>query len=1057
MKLEQKSLLLLIGQCGIIVNVYDISEETKAMRIANLKTPLGDGLRHWLAISIILLAPAWTTSAADGPAVQWEKTFNVGLSSCGSSVQQTSDGGYIIAGLNTVLVRDKLAWNFFILKADSQGNEQWQKTFVQSRGQYGFILWHIEQTNDSGFIVAGTTYMFGTGDPNAYLVKTDSNGNLQWQKTFGGTGDDYGCSMQQTADGGFIIGGITGSFGAGSYDVYLVKTDSVGNMLWQKAFGGISDDHGYSIQQTADGGYIIAGQSRSFGDSDGDVYLVKTDPTGNLLWQKTFGGPALDNSMSVQQTADGGFIIGGTTGSFGAGSYDVYLVKTDSVGNMLWQKAFGGISEDDGFSIQQTADGGYIIAGLTKSFGAGEDDVYIIKTDSQGNKIWEKTFGRSWVDRGWSVQQTADGGFIIAGEKDRNVYLIKLGPDVPVVTQFWQPQPLSWTSASRTDVSANLQQPTIKSESYVLATSAPGIQLSYDKYNFAESGSSVTWGPQTRYVADQVAKDDLYALASPVTEWLAPLHCVQTNSRAEGSIRVDATGPMNTAVISIDIQIPSDVEGFGSTIVDHPDATLRAAYQTALVAIGRNDLAALDLTKYAISTHIKSKTGVSVPLPPYDVTDPSAWFDALFMYSVCEVLDRQYQSKFQAFSRVCFMCPLAQLPGTGLPIDKPHAEYGYMEQTQSASARFERSGMLVLRRPIEIPTNINVPYSINVETVAACWGIAKALAHTQGYSVQFTEISTGKSITETASILNPPQPQQIWIEPESYFQFDAIGDVHATHSLQNNQGISVITPTEGNEFIIMVEHSPSLYSLAVPLASDATDMSIDLNILLTSALTSAGQKKLIINVVDSEHNSIQVLDKDLMEYTYHAFGPAEGFALQSGFFTVTSDVSTMAGKDVTLTFLLIGDANDPNRSALIIDNIRGFAAPVPNLANADLNNNGKVNFADYAAFAKHWLVTDCNEPNYCDGADLNFSKSVDFTDLKVFAKNWLWEKVEPIRADFDQSKSVDFADFVILANHWMNNCVELHWCDGCDFDKNKQVDQADLAEFAKYWLEGTTP
>jgi len=995
---------------------------------------------------------------ADGPAVQWQKTFGGVYTDVGKSVQQTIDGGYIIAGGTESFGAG--AYDVYLIKTDSDGNLQWQKPLGGRDSEIGYS---VDQSMDDGFIIVGNIYYFSTGQNDVYLVKTDSAGNLQWQKTFGGTGWDDGCSVQQTTDGGYVIVGSTESFGQGACDVYLIKTDSAGNLQWQKTFGGTDYECGYSGQQTIDGGFIIVGYTWSFGHGCSDVYLIKTDSGGNPQWQKTFGGSSWDYGWSISQVRDEGYIITGYTYSFGAEEANVYLIKTDSAGNLQWQKTFGGSGDDFGYVVQQTTDGGYIIAGETFfdiDTAPCDCNVYLIKTDSTGNLQWQKVFRESFCNMQLSIQQTSDAGYIITTGYPcvgADVYLIKLGP-VPTVTGFSQPKPLSWTSASRTDVSANLQQPTIKSESYVLATSAPGIQLSYDKYNFAESGSSVTWGPQTRYVADEVAKDDLYALASPATG-LAPLHCVKTTSRAEGSIRVDATGPMNTAIIAIDIQIPADAEGFGSTIVDHPDATLRAAYQTALVAIGRNDLAALDLTKYAISTHIESKTGISVPLPPYDITDPSAWFDALFLYSVCEALDITYHSKFQAFSRVCFTCPLAQIPGTGLPIDKTYAEaeYGYMEQTQSASARFERSGMLVLRRPIEIPTNIDVPYTIDVETVAACWGIAKASAHTQGYSVQFTELSTGKSITETAAILNPPQPQQIWMEPESYFQFDAIGDVHATHSLQNNQGIPVITPTEGNEFIIMVEHSPSLYSLAVPLASDATNMSIDLNILLTSALTSGGQKKIIINVVDSEHNSIQVLDKDLMEYTYHAFGPSEGFTLQTGFFTATSDVSAMAAKDVTLTFLLIGDANDPNRSALIIDNIRGFAAPLPNLANADLNNSGKVDFADYAAFANHWLDTDCNEPNYCDGADLDFNNSVGFTDLKVFAKNWLWQKFEPIRADFNQSNSVDFADFIILANHWMNSCVDPHWCDGCDFDKNKQVDWADLAELAENWLWQAQP
>ncbi len=286
-----------------------------------------------------------------------------------------------------------------------------------------------QQTADGGYIITGTTNSFGAGGGDAYLIKTDSNGNSVWTKTFGGISGDNGYSVQQTSDGGYIVVGNSGSFSSGSPDVYLIKTDTNGNALWSKAYGGIDYDQGNSVQQTTDGGYIIAGYTRSFG-VDGDVYLIKTDANGDSLWTKTFGGANDDEGYSIQQTTDGGYIITGHFSSFGAGYLNLYLIKTDANGDMVWSKIYGGPNGNVGYSVHQTLDGGYIIAGWTNSFGAGADDVYLIKTDTNGNSLWTKTFGRTNNDWGYSVQQTSDGGYIVAGYSSfiaghTNVYLIK--------------------------------------------------------------------------------------------------------------------------------------------------------------------------------------------------------------------------------------------------------------------------------------------------------------------------------------------------------------------------------------------------------------------------------------------------------------------------------------------------------------------------------------------------------------------------------------------------------------------------------------------------------
>ncbi len=253
---------------------------------------------------------------------------------------------------------------------------------------YGGANWDyaysVQQTSDGGYIVVGSTASFGAGEENIFLIKTDANGNIIWAKTYGGTEYDRAYSVQQTSDGGYIVAGYTFSFGAGS-DVFLIKTDANGNVIWAKTYGGTNWDEAFSVQQTSDGGYIVAGYTGSFGAGGGDIFLMKTDANGNLQWAKTFGGTGWDEAFSVQQTSDGGYIVAGRTSSFGAGFYNAFLVKTDANGNIQWAKTYGGTGFDYAYSVQQTSDGGYIVAGRTSSFGAGSVDIFLIKTDANGN------------------------------------------------------------------------------------------------------------------------------------------------------------------------------------------------------------------------------------------------------------------------------------------------------------------------------------------------------------------------------------------------------------------------------------------------------------------------------------------------------------------------------------------------------------------------------------------------------------------------------------------------------------------------------------------------
>jgi hypothetical protein len=233
--------------------------------------------------------------------------------------------------------------------------------------------------------VAGFTDSFGAGWYDIFLIKTDANGNIQWAKAYGGTYWDSAYSVQQTSDGGYIVAGSTIPFILGYSDIFLIKTDANGNIIWAKTYGETYPDEAYSVQQTSDGGYIVAGFTYSFGAGGSDAFLIKTDANGNIQWAKTYGGTRTDGAYSVQQTSDGGYIVAGATWSFGAGGFDIFLIKTDANGNVQWAKTYGGTNWDSAYSVQQTSDGGYIVAGMTWSFGAGGSDAFLIKTDAYGN------------------------------------------------------------------------------------------------------------------------------------------------------------------------------------------------------------------------------------------------------------------------------------------------------------------------------------------------------------------------------------------------------------------------------------------------------------------------------------------------------------------------------------------------------------------------------------------------------------------------------------------------------------------------------------------------
>jgi hypothetical protein len=360
---------------------------------------------------------------------RWSKTYGGDMIDWGNCIQQTSDGGYIISG-----TYGRNAWSlwycyFYMLKIDASGNQEWYK--IHGTYDRENVAQSIRQTSDGGYIIAG--YSGIPQNMDLYVAKTDSNGDIIWTRVFGNLDSfDAGRCVEQTSDGGFIVVGETGSIDNKHQNVWLIKIDSDGNEQWNKTFGGAGYDAGNCIKITSDGGYIIVGFSESYStDGNTDVFLIKTDSNGNEQWSKTFGGADLDEGRGIQNTSDNGYIITGYTNSYGVGCSDVWLIKTDANGNELWNKTFGGSDSDESWYVQQTNDNGFFITGFY-GWGYSQPDIYTIKTDSIGNEEWHNIFdNNSLEDVGYYGIQTSDGAYIISGytgdylEEDIDVWVIK--------------------------------------------------------------------------------------------------------------------------------------------------------------------------------------------------------------------------------------------------------------------------------------------------------------------------------------------------------------------------------------------------------------------------------------------------------------------------------------------------------------------------------------------------------------------------------------------------------------------------------------------------------
>lgn len=419
-------------------------------------------------------------TAAQAPSIQWQKTLGGTAEEKSNCILPTADGGSIVAGY-TLSADGDVSSNqgiedYWIVKLTSMGTVQWQKTLG---GTDTDIATSIIQTTDGGYVVAGYTLSNDgdvTGNHGGYdywVVKLNSSGVIQWQKTYGGTDNDLAYSLLQTTDGGLLVAGITTSYDGnvtvnhGNGDAWLVKLNSTGTIQWQKSVGGSDYDLAAMVIQTTDGSIVFAGKTSSNTiDVSGnhgsfDYWVVKLNSTGTLQWQATLGGTSVDEANSIIQTTDGGFIVSGIISSNNGnitgfhGNFDYWVVKLNATGVLQWQKSLGGTDHDRGFGVVQTVDGGCIVAGCSDSYNGDLDltndtigNYWLVKLDSLGIIQWKKSMGGSDFDSASCIAKTSNGGFLIAGQTDSNdgdvtgyhggtdIWIVKLNPETLGTTVF---------------------------------------------------------------------------------------------------------------------------------------------------------------------------------------------------------------------------------------------------------------------------------------------------------------------------------------------------------------------------------------------------------------------------------------------------------------------------------------------------------------------------------------------------------------------------------------------------------------------------------------------
>jgi len=332
----------------------------------------------------------------------WRKNYGGDDGDDGRFIRQTADGGYIAAGFTMSYIHGNLPWrhDMLVYRLDSAGNKLWRKNYGGEERDKAFC---VQPTSDGGYILAGTTESYTHGAEDMLVYKLDAAGNKQWRKNLGGGDSEDASYVIQTGDGGYLVCGSTMWYTGTDFtaDFLLYKLDAAGSKQWRKNFGGPDHEHAYCVQQTADGGYVVVGGSKSYvhgGDGDLDMLIYRLNAAGDKLWRKNYGGVEGDQARAVRQTADGGFLIAGDTCSYVHGpgkDFDFLVYRLDGAGNKLWRKNLGGAAYDQCADMDLTADGGLVLFGDTSSYthGSGDKDFLVYKLDGTGSKLWRRNLG----------------------------------------------------------------------------------------------------------------------------------------------------------------------------------------------------------------------------------------------------------------------------------------------------------------------------------------------------------------------------------------------------------------------------------------------------------------------------------------------------------------------------------------------------------------------------------------------------------------------------------------------------------------------------------------